>query len=195
MIEHLNKNDTFKDWQRKINLMVDSVEQAGLDVDQIREDVQDFVSKGAFAYDSGRSAGLNAFIIGGSIRDGSQVEKIADASVTLTASSTNVACIFKRTGSPAYLTVYTLNNLPNEFVIPVAKFVCDASSVTAYEDLRTQFNTASGSAGSASGVLQFDKLIERDVSIPATRNALSIGPEVADGVTVVVGESSTWVVL
>lgn len=195
MIERLNQNDTFKDWQQKINSMVDSVEQAGLDVEQIREDVQDFINKGAFAYDVEKSAGLTVNIIGGKIRDGSQVEYVADVDVTLTASTTNVVCIFKRTGNPAYVTVYTVDNLPSEFVIPVAKFVCDASGVTSYEDLRTQFNTASGSAGSASGILQFDKLIERDVEIPVTRNALSVGPVVADGVTVVVGESSTWVVL
>lgn len=192
MAEQLTLKDTFKDWQEKINAMAAEVNDIQVEIDGIEDTMAE---PGSFGFNQPASSGLVVRIFGGKVRDGSLIETLADADITLAADSTNVVCIYKRTGNPAYMTVYTLDNLPEEFVIPVGKFVTSATAVTAYEDLRTQYNTASGSAGSAAGVLQFDKLIERDMEVPSNRNALSISPIVADGVTVTINDTSTWVVL
>lgn len=192
MAEQLVLKDTFSEWQTKINAMANEVNAIQLNIDDIEADMAE---PGPFGYNVAGTTGRNVSIFGGKLRDGSLIETLATATVTLAASAVSVVCIYKRTGTPASIVSYTLANLPNEYVIPLGKFTTNATAITAYEDLRTAYNTASGSAGSASVILQFDKLIERDMEVVATRNGLSISPEIANGVTVTVNASSTWVVL
>lgn len=186
----LELNDTFGQWREKINDMVGIINQQSIDIADLEAA---FNAPTPFGISS--VSGLTANLIGGRVRDGSVVETLTNAALALTANDINVICIYKKTGEPAEFQVHLLSELPTEHIIPLHSVTTNATSVTASADLRTQYNTASGSAGSASSVLQFDKLIENDVIVPEDRNALSIDPVVGAGVTVTVSPNSVWVVL
>lgn len=181
----LELKDTFGEWREKINDLVSTVNTQG---DQIGE-----LEATPFGVTS--ATGLTISLLGGRVRDGSDIETLANQDLVIFDNATNVIVIYKKTNAPAALQVYAIADLPKEFVIPVQAIVTSGGVVTTVTDLRTAFNTASGSAGSAAGILQFDKLIETDVVIPANRNGLSISPIVAPGVTVEVTPSSVWVIL
>lgn len=177
--------DTFSQWRDKINDLVDIVNTQGGQIDELESTPFGIVS----------ATGLTISLLGGRVRDGSDIETLPNQDLVMLPNETNIVVIYKKTNEPAALQVYAIADLPTEFVIPVQAIVTGASSVTSVSDLRTAFNTASGSAGSAAGILQFDKLIENDVVIPANRNGLSIDPTVDLGVTVEVTPGSVWVVL
>lgn len=182
----LEFQDTFSQWRDKINGMVGIINQQSVDLESLLSNTPFSISSVVW---------LTANIIGGRVRDGSDIETLADQPLSLHPNETNIVVIYKKTNEPAELQVYRISELPAEFVIPIHAITTDSSTAVSAADLRTQYNTASGSAGSASGVLQFDKLIENDVVIPSNRNGLSIDPTVAPGVTVEVTEGSVWVVL
>jgi hypothetical protein len=185
MATKLEFPDTFSQWKDKINALIDEFDQF----------IIDEVTPGTFGYDSALTSGLNVTITSGKIRDGSVVETVASDVVTLLPSTTNIVVVYKRTGDVPVFQVYDIANIPEQYVLPIAQFTTDATSVTGYTDLRTEFNTASGSTSSASGVLIFDALIDRDTEVPTGKNALSVAPTVVDGVTVTVADGSEWVVL
>lgn len=182
----LELKDTFGEWRVKINDLVTIINDSSNQIDNL-------TARTPFSIVS--HAGLSVSILGGRVRDGSDIETLLDSSISLLASKTNIVAIYKRPRVPAELRVYDIALLPKEYVIPLYSVATSATVVTAVVDLRTSYNTASGSAGSASSILQFDKAIEADVLIPANRNGLSVGPEVNTGVVVEVSSGSTWVVL
>jgi len=185
MASKLEFEDTFLQWRDKINNFVD--EFNGYIIDE--------VLPGKFGYSAEDSSGLNAFITEGQIRDGSTVETVAGGQVTLLPNETNIVVVYKRTGDTPEFQVHPISDLPDRYVVPIASFTTNATSITNYVDLRTEFNTASGSTSNASGILMFDKIIDRDTVVPAEQNALSVSPTVEDGITVTVTEGSEWVVL
>lgn len=189
MVEELVFQDTFSDWKDKLNVLINSHNDNQQNLDDSGDDGR------AFAYNKKTSSGLVVNINGGRVRSGSNVETIADTAITLPANSVRVLSIYKVDGVAPSLVLHAQNALPEKYIIPVGIFTTNASSVTAYSDLRTRFTTASGTSSAASGVLQFDKLIDLNLTIPPEKNALSISPTVSDGVTVTVSEGSTWVVL
>jgi hypothetical protein len=184
MALHLEFQDTFSTWRDKIN---DSIDQVNT--------IETTLNESAFSYKSSLTSGRTVKFFGGKVRDGSVVETLADPTITLPASSTCYVVINKETGVTPTMSAYTEANLPVKNVIPIAKFTTSASAVTSFSDLRTQYNTASGTTSSSSGVLQFDKLIAKDVTVGTLQNALSISPVVDSGVTVTVSTDSIWVVV
>ncbi|MNN49390.1 hypothetical protein D3C81_1639120 [compost metagenome] len=150
---------------------------------------------GPFTYNRVASTGRVVSIYGGNVRNGSTVEFVLNATLTIPANSTRILAITKVGDAPASLQLYATNAVPEKNVIPVAIFTTNATSLTAYTDLRTQFIMASGTASSANAVLQFDKIIDLNVTIPVNKHALSIDPTINDGVTVTVSDGSVWVVL
>lgn len=189
MIEELVFTDTFSDWKDKLNALIDSHNADSQTLSDIGEEGR------SFTYNKKTSAGLVINVNGGRVRSGSVVETIADTAITLPANSVRVLAIYKVDNAAPSLVLYAQNALPDKYIIPVGIFTTDATKLTAYSDLRTRYTTASGTTSAASGVLQFDKLIDLNMTIPADKNALSISPTVAEGVTVTVSEGSIWVVL
>ncbi|MNE06829.1 hypothetical protein D3C80_994290 [compost metagenome] len=186
MVNELVFSDTFAEWKDKINTLV----AAHNDLDDIARGVT-----GAFTYNRLTSSGRVVAIFGGNVRNGSTVEFVANVSLTIPANSTRILAINKVGDAAATLQLYATNAVPEKSTIPVAIFTTNANSLTGYTDLRTEFIMASGTATSANAVLQFDKIIDQSMTIPAGRNALSVDPTIADGVTVTVGDGSVWVVL
>lgn len=192
MVAELQLTDTFNIWRDKFNELVTA------HVDSV-ENFDDLVESlgvvGAFTFDPTLSTGRTLVIKGGNVRNGSVVEAVANTTFTLPASSTRIIAILKVETNAPSLQMYTQANLPDKEVIPVGIFTTNATQVTTYTDLRTEFSMSSGSAGTASSVLQFDKIIERSLSIPATKNGLSVGPTVPTGITVTIEQGATWVIL
>lgn len=194
MVEELVFSDTFSEWKDKINaLVVDHLATA--------QELDDFVatstavSGGPFGYKPALSVGLSLAVNGGNVRNGSTVEFLADTTVTLPASSTRVLVIYKIAGEAPSLQLWATNAVPDKNIIPIGIFTTNTTAITAYTDLRTQFSMSSGSASAAGSILQFDSLIDVNITIPSTKNALSVNPTVANGITVTVSNGSTWVVL
>lgn len=192
MITELKLADTFNIWLDKINTLIEGHLSSV-------ENFDNFVDKlgvvGSFTFDPVASTGLTLVVNGGSVRNGSLVETIAATTFTLPASSTRVLAIYKIDGGAPSLRLYAQADLPEKEIIPVGIFTTNATQVVIYTDLRTEFSMSSGGAASASSVLQFDKVIDRSLSIPAAKNGLSISPTVPTGITVTVEQGATWVVL
>lgn len=190
----LDLQDTFSQWREKIN---DIVSEVNTNSSTLSDIVAELESPTPFGV-SGVS-GLTVSMVGGRVRDGSVIETIADQNVTLLPSVTNVVAIYKKSGETAELRVYEISALPSSYVIPVYAFTTDGTDVLTASDLRTQFNTGAGgsggTAGAAGSILQFDKIIDTNVTIPADKNGLSIDPTISPGVTVTVEPGSVWVVL
>lgn len=192
MIKELGFLDTFSDWKDKLNDLINSHNTDS----ETLNDLKSLGDEGqAFTYNKKTSSGLVVNVNGGRVRSGSVVETIADTPITLPANSVRVLAIYKVDGVAPSLVLYAQGNIPDKYIIPIGIFTTNASSVTAYSDLRTRYSTASGTTSASSGVLQFDKLIDLNMTIPPEKNALSVSPTVSDGVTVTVSEGSTWVVL
>jgi hypothetical protein len=177
--------DTFGQWVEKFN--------------QLNADFNDVIVAGdnaGFAYDSVGTTGLNAAFTSGKVRDGSLVETVPEQTVTLAPSQVQIVAVFKQTGSAPTLEVYPSGSLPEKYVIPLAVFETDATSIIGVNDLRTMFIASAGSGdGASNGMLIMDKLISSSVTIATGRGAVSIDPIVDDGVTVTVADGATWVVL
>ncbi|AND75044.1 hypothetical protein pf16_121 [Pseudomonas phage pf16] len=189
MINELTVADTFSEWMDKLNDLIDSHNNDSQAVNEQLPYIR------AFSYDTKLSSGLVVRINGGKVRSGSLVETIADQSITLPANSVRVLAIYKVQGVVPTLQLYATNAVPERYVIPIGIFTTNGTVVTAYTDLRTQFTTSAGDATAASGIMQFDKLIDTNIVVPSNKNALSISPTVAEGVTVEVSDGSIWVVL
>lgn len=190
MAVELQFADTFSEWRDKINSLVTEFNQNIIDQSEV----------GYFGYDEEFTSGLSIKIKGGKVRDGSVVEDVPEAVFSLDASETSIVAIYKEKNEIPELQVYTAALLPEENMIPVAMFITDGTSVLAYEDLRTMFNTGAGGAGGAAGyvdkgMLMFNALIEEDVEVPTGQHALSVSPIVDVDVTVTVSDGSEWVVL
>jgi len=192
MIEELAFVDTFSDWKNKLNGLINSHNTDSATLNELKESGDDGQ---AFTYNKKTSSGLVINVNGGRVRSGSVVETIADKAITLPANSVRVLAIYKIDGVAPSLVLYAQDALPEKYIIPVGIFTTNASAVTAYSDLRTRYSTASGTTSASSGVLQFDKLIDLNLTVPPEKNALSVSPTVAEGITVTVSEGSTWVVL
>lgn len=186
MVNELSFSDTFAEWKDKINALI-------VDHNTVN-DIARGVS-GPFTYNRATSSGRVVAIYGGNVRNGSVVETIANASLTIPANSTRILAIYKVGDTAPTLQLYATDAVPEKNVIPVGIFTTNTNSLTAYTDLRTEFIMASGLATSANAVLQFDKNIEINTVIPVNKNALSIDPVVNDGITVTVSDGSVWVVL
>lgn len=192
MVSELVFSDTFAEWKTKINALV-------VDHNSSTQEFDDYVANlavtGPFTYNRTATSGLNISIYGGNVRNGSVVEFLPNTVVTMPASSTRVLVIYKIDNFAPVLQLYASNAVPEKNVLPIAIFTTNATQLTNYTDLRTQFSMSSGSAGSASGVLLFDRNIDLDVTVVATKNGLSIDPTVSPGVTVTVNTGAVWVVL
>lgn len=192
MVSELVFSDTFAEWKTKINALVQDHNETAQYLDDY---VANLAVTGPFTYNRTATTGLNIAIYGGNVRNGSVVEFLNDTTVAMPPNVTRVLAIYKVDNFAPVLQLYATNAVPEKNVLPIAIFTTNSTVLTAYTDLRTQFAMSSGSAGSASSVLQFDKNIELDVTIPATKNGLSIDPAVMPGVTVTVSPGATWVVL
>lgn len=186
MVNELSFSDTFAEWKDKINALVADHNE----LDDIANGVV-----GPFTYNRLASSGRVVLIYGGNVRNGSTVEFVPNATITIPSNVTRILAINKVGDAPATLQLYATDAVPEKGVIPVAIFTTNTNALTAYTDLRTEFIMASGTATSANSVLQFDKNIELNLTIPPTKNALSIDPIVNDGITVTVSDGSVWVVL
>jgi hypothetical protein len=192
MVSELVFSDTFADWKTKINALVQDHIASTQEFDDY---VANLAITGPFTYNRATTSGLSISIYGGTVRNGSVVEFLTDSIVIMPANSTRVLAIYKVDNFAPSLQLYATNAVPEKNVLPIAIFTTDSTQLTNYTDLRTQFSMSSGSAGSASSVLQFDKNIDLDVTIPATKNGLSIDPVVSPGITVTVSPGAVWVVL
>lgn len=192
MVSELTFADTFADWKVKINALV-------ADHNASTQEFDDYVANlavtGAFTYNRAATTGLNISIYGGNVRNGSVVEFLPNTTVTMPPNSTRVLVIYKIDNFAPVLQLHAVNAVPEKNVLPIAIFTTNATILTNYTDLRTQFSMSSGSAGSASGVLQFDRNIDLSISVPPNKNALSIDPTVSPGVTVTIEPGAVWVVL
>ena len=186
MIEELAFSDTFSEWKDKINVLI-------ADHNTLSDIGRDIV--GPFTYNRITSTGRVVAIYGGNVRNGSVIETIADKSFTIPANSTRILAIYKPNETPAVLQMFATDALPEKNTIPIAIFTTNATDLTAYTDLRTQFILASSLASAANAVLQFDKIIDQNLTIPSAKNAMSIDPVINDGITVTVSDTSVWVVL
>lgn len=185
MATQLTANERFADWLVKINALIT----------EFNSFYSSSVVPGSFGFNDPASTGLTAVITGGKIRDGSEIETVSGVSLTLPAASSTIVAINKRSGIPAQILMYDVSEVPEQYVIPIGLFVTDTNSITSYSDYRTEFNTASGSSSSASGVLLFNKIIDMDVTVGPDQNAISVDPTVNPGVTVTVDPDSVWVIL
>lgn len=192
MVSELVFSDTFAEWKTKINALV----QAHTDTAQYLDDyIAELAITGPFTYNRADTSGLDISVYGGTVRNGSVVEFMTNTVVTMPPSATRVLVIYKIDNFAPVFQLHATNAVPEKNVLPIAIFTTNATQLTAYTDLRTQFSMSSGTAGSASGVLMFDRNIDLSVSVPAAKNALSIDPTISPGVTVTVESGAVWVVL
>lgn len=184
MANQLSFGDTFGEWKEKINTLVDEFNQS------------EVVLEGDFDYKASATVGLNVTIVGGRVRDGSEITNIPDTNLTLLPNKTNVIVINKVKAVPGTIGFYDIALLPAKSVIPVGYLVTNGTTVVSYEDLRTPYNTGAGGAGSSSGgMVMIDANIVESISIAVGQNAISVDPIVALGVEVTVEEGSIWVIL
>lgn len=180
--------DSFKEWLAKINLAMGTI-------DNIIENPE---GSSVFAYDSSFTQGRTVRFLGGKVRAGSLVADVPQATFALEANTVYIIAIeYKASGPTFTLKAYKSTEVPVEEVIPVGSITTNATAVSQYVDLRTQysFRDRSQDAELNSDVMFFDKSITRDVVIPTNKNAVSVSPVVENGNTVVVSEGSVWVVL
>lgn len=176
-VQQLQFTDTFSQWREKINALMSEFALSG----------------SSFAYDPSQSAGLNAYIRSGQVRNNSAVETVDGSSITLPASTISVVAIVLLDEEFEF-GVFELDSLPSRGVIPLWLFETGLGTIIEVMDLRTQFIYTSPS-DEVGPIMLFDKVISADTVIPDDRNALSVSPTVEDGVTVTVEPGATWVVV
>lgn len=176
-VEQLQFTDTFSQWREKINALMSEFA----------------LSESSFAYDPSQSSGLNAYILGGQVRNNSRVETVGSAPITLPASTISVVAIVLIDEGFEF-GVFELDSLPFRGIIPLWLFETGPGTIIGSMDLRTQFIYTSPSED-VGPIMLFDKVISNDTVIPGNRNALSVSPTVEDGVTVTVEPGATWVVV
>lgn len=183
MANQLSFGDTFGEWKEKINTLVDEFNQSEVVLD------------GDFDYKASATVGLNVTIVGGRVRDGSEITEIPTTVLTILPNKTNVIVINKVKAVPGTIGFYDIALLPAKGVIPLGYLVTNGTTVTSYVDLRTPYNTGAGGTGSTGGMVMIDANIVESVSIAVGQNAISVDPIVAPGVEVTVEEGSIWVIL
>lgn len=176
-VELLQFTDTFSQWREKINALMSGFDLSG----------------SSFTYDPSQSAGLNAYITNGQVRNNSRVETVESGTITLPASTISVVAIVLSEEEFEF-GVFELGSLPSRGVIPLWLFETEQGTIIGSMDLRTQFIYTSPSSD-VGPIMLFDKVISMDMVIPNNKNALSVSPTVEDGVTVTVEPGATWVVL
>lgn len=182
MANPLYTKDTFKIWMDKINQLVNEVDLLSVDGN---------INVG-FAYDGEATIGLDAVILSGRVRSGSNVTSINTSTVTLEPNEFNVVCIYQDTEIRSYL----VSALPEEDVIPLYTLETDDTDVLNAYDMRTQFVSGSNSKASrANSIVLFDQVITENFTVPADKNGLSVSPIIADGVEVVVEDGALWAVV
>ena len=181
----LELKDTFNEWRTKINAMVNTINDSETKIDDIKNKSQ---------FNLAGFSNLTVNMLGGRLRDGSMIEVIQPTSLAVFPQSLNIVCIYKKPNVPASLVVYKIADVPQQYIIPLFAVWANAA-ITTVDDLRTEYNTASGSSASATSVLFFDKFVEENITIPAGRNGLSVDPVVNQGITVTVAQGSTWVIV
>lgn len=183
MANQLTFADTFSDWKDKINVLVDEFNQSEVVLD------------GDFDYKSSATVGLNVLIIGGKVRDGSEVSDVANTNLVLLPNKTNVIVINKTPTLPGTIGFFDIALLPNKGVIPIGYLVTNGTTVTSYTDLRTPFNTGAGGGGAGGGIMLLDANIIENFTVPTGQNAISVDPIISSGVTVTVEPGSKWVIV
>lgn len=172
----LNQNDTFGQWLDKINNLNDT-----------------FITS-SFEWDEDNTyPALDFTVKSGKFRDGSNVVLLNQITLTMPISTDSTVAIFTRVGEEEIIR-YDTSALPDKHVIPLYRVITDGTDITNVTDLRT-WADVSGNASDANAILTFDKIVDRDITIPSTKNAISVDPVIGSGVTVTVDSSSTWVIL
>lgn len=188
-------DDTFNNWLIKYNRAQEILKSIN---DTLEELGFAFVNS-EFTYSGQTEDSLTVEIKSGRVRYGSSVETIADTDLTLEANKTFVVGIHKQGTFPSFLSAFELSEVPEELFVPLYQFVMNDTAVESVQDLRTKFSydigTNSGGGSDGGPIMLFDKLITQNTLIPVGKNALSVAPTVASGVTVTVSEDSEWVVL
>lgn len=198
--------DTFENWLLKINgFQDDSVANLNQEVTDLQTQITDNKAlydayvieqqKTPFVYLMNESSGLNLRLKGGKVRNGSSVTTITDTTLTLPANSNLVVGLYQARDASPILTFYTLDQTPVNLFIPLYTITTNATGIATYNDLRTGYAFSSGNSSSTEAILQFDKHITYDITIPSDKNALSVGPIVDEGVTIIVSDDSEWVIV
>lgn len=137
----------------------------------------------------------------GQIRNGSLVEDITSATLTLAPNSNIVVGLYKAqnedgTTLPSVINAYVLGSVPEDYFVPIYAFTTSATTITAVKDMRTPFSYGTGNGSDTKGgVMFFDQHITKNVTIPTLKNGLSVGPIVDEGVTVTVSDGSEWAIV
>lgn len=208
----LTVDDTFEIWLNKLNGFQTDTQTASTDLNKKIDDVNTNLSKeiddNKAEFDTYRieiaktdfillntPTSLSVTFKGGKVRNGSTVTEIPQTTLVLPSNSNVVVGIEQpRDGSPK-LVYYTLATAPTNLFIPTYTFVTGASIISSSKDLRTGYAFSSGTTNSTEGILQFDRQIAFNVTIPTSKNGLSVAPVVNSGITVTVEGDAQWVIL
>lgn len=172
-VENLSVQDTFASWVDKINTAL----------------------PGDFNIDYDLSDGLSLVVKSGTFTDGSRIQTLPQTTLVLPVSSSLLIAVVTVETNPRF-EVYIQGDIsiPSANIIPVALVTTNATEITVVNDVRT-WASVSGGGTSSEGVLLFNATIVRDQIIPVGKNALSVEPTIAEGVTVTVSEGSVWTVV
>jgi hypothetical protein len=178
MLEKISKNDSFVSWREKINAIID----------QQTEII-------SFNIDTDASVGLNLSILGGRVREKSEVNVIEDTIITLTHSTTHYVGISLDIQYNPVIVAGPIADKPQSDYIHLYEVDTNADQIINVIDLRTIFNAADISTttiDTASAIVQFEKSIFANFTITDTKNALSVSPTIEDGITVTVSDNAIW---
>ena len=165
----LSVNDTFAKWVEKLNIAM----------------------KGDFDIDYDTSSGLDLVVKKGVFTEGSRYVELPLTTLTLPTNSELFVCVLTNENDPK-VTFYIVGDvaIPASEIVPIA-IVTTTSEITSVNDIRT-WASVSGGGTAAEGLLVMNATIVRDQTVPAGKNAISVEPTVADGVTVTVSDGSVW---
>lgn len=165
----LSVNDTFAKWVEKLNIAM----------------------KGDFDIDYDTSSGLNLVVKKGVFTEGSRYVELPSTTLTLPANSELFVCILTNESNPE-ITFYEVGDIaiPASEIVPIA-IVTTTTEITDVNDIRS-WASVSGGGTAAEGLLVMNATIVRDQTIPTGKNAISVEPTVADGVTVTVEDGCVW---
>lgn len=177
--------DSFETWMDKYNQFV---EKTGTEIN--------------FRYLETQTVGRVVKFGPGQIRNGSSVEDMIGATLTLPASSSVVVGVYKARNddgstSPSVIAAYALGSVPENLFVPIYAFTTNATAVTAVKDMRTPFSygTGAGSGSENGAVVLFDQHVTKNITIPTLKNGLSVAPIVDEGFTVTVSDGSEWAIV
>lgn len=167
----LSVNDTFAKWVEKLNIAM----------------------KGDFDIDYDTSSGLNLVVKQGVFTEGSRYVELPSTTLTLPTNSELFVCVLTNEANPE-ITFYEVGDvaIPASEIVPIA-VITTTTEITNVKDIRS-WASVSGSGGgtAAEGLLVMNATIVRDQKIPTGKNAISVEPAIADGVTVTVEDGCVW---